>query len=37
MTIDTYGHLIPGGEAEGRDRIESYLERAEGMRGLRAV
>jgi integrase len=37
ITFDTYGHLMPGGETEARDRIDSYLERLGGTRGLRAV
>ncbi|MFL5891318.1 MAG: tyrosine-type recombinase/integrase [Solirubrobacterales bacterium] len=28
ITFDRYGHLMPGSEAEARDRLNSYLEQA---------
>lgn len=28
ITIDTYGHLMPGSEAEAADLLTAYLERA---------
>jgi integrase len=37
MTMDVYGHLMPGGIAEARERIDSYLGRQRGDRALRAV
>jgi integrase len=37
ITFDTYGHLLPGGEAEARDRLDSYLDRRDGGPHLRAV
>ncbi len=26
VTFDRYGHLMPGSEAEARDRLNAYLE-----------
>jgi integrase len=37
ITFDVYGHLMPGGEDEARERVDSYLERLDGGRVLRAV
>jgi integrase len=37
ITFDTYGHLMPGGEAEARERIDGYLDRLDGGPRLRAV
>jgi hypothetical protein len=30
--IDVYGHLMPGGEDEARERVDSYLDRLDGGR-----
>jgi len=30
ITFDTYGHLMPGGEDEARERIDGYLDRLDG-------
>lgn len=37
ITFDVYGHLMPGGESEARERIDSYLARLDGDTRLRAV
>ena len=37
ITFDVYGHLMPGGEDEARERIDGYLDRLDGGRHLRAV
>jgi integrase len=37
ITFDVYGHLMPGGEEEARERIDGYLERLDGGPRLRAV
>ena len=37
VTFDTYGHLMPGGEDEVRERVDSYLDRLDGGPRLRAV
>jgi integrase len=37
ITFDVYGHLMPGGEDEARQRIDGYLDRLEGVPSLRAV
>ena len=37
ITFDIYGHLMPGGESEARDRVDAYLERLDGGPHLRAV
>jgi integrase len=37
ITFDTYGHLLPGGEDEARDRLDGYLDRLDGGRHLRAL
>jgi integrase len=37
ITFDVYGHLMPGGEEEARERIDGYLDRLEGGPRLRAV
>jgi integrase len=37
ITFDVYGHLMPGGEDEARERVDSYLDRLDGARPLRAV
>ena len=37
ITFDQYGHLMPGGEEEARERIDGYLQRLEGGRPLRAL
>lgn len=37
ITFDVYGHLMPGGVAQARERMESYLSVQRGERGLRAV
>jgi integrase len=37
ITFDVYGHLMPGGEHEARERIDGYLDRLDGGRHLRAV
>lgn len=30
VTFDTYGHLMPGGQHEARERIDAYLSRLTG-------
>lgn len=35
--FDVYGHLMPGGEDEARERIDGYLDRLDGAPRLRAV
>jgi integrase len=30
ITFNQYGHLMPGGEEEARERIDGYLERLAG-------
>jgi integrase len=37
MTFDVYGHLMPNGGDEARERIDSYLARLDGAPALRAV
>jgi integrase len=37
ITFDVYGHLMPGGEDEARERIDGYLDRLDGGPHLRAV
>jgi integrase len=37
ITYDIYGHLMPGGEDEARERIDAYLDRVDGGLYLRAV
>jgi integrase len=37
ITFDVYGHLMPGGEDEARERVDGYLERLDGGPRLRAV
>ncbi len=37
FTFDVYGHLMPGGEDEARERIDGYLDRLDGAPHLRAV
>ena len=37
VTFDVYGHLMPGGEDEVRERVDSYLDRLDGGPHLRAV
>ncbi len=37
ITFDTDGHLMKGGEAEARERIDGYLDRLDGGTHLRAV
>ncbi len=37
FTFDVYGHLMPGGEGEARERIDGYLNRLDGAPHLRAV
>jgi integrase len=37
ITFDLYGHLMPGGEDEARERIDHYLDRLDGGPRLRAV
>ena len=32
ITFDVYGHLMPGGEEEARERIDGYLARLDGER-----
>jgi integrase len=27
VTLDTYGHLMPGDEADGAARLDAYLQR----------
>ena len=29
ITLDRYGHLMPGNEAEAADLLDAYLERAD--------
>jgi integrase len=37
MTFDVYGHLMPNGGVEARERIDSYLARLDGAPALHAV
>jgi integrase len=37
ITFDIYGHLMPGGEDEARERVDAYLDRLDGGPHLRAV
>ena len=37
ITFDVYGHLMPGGEEEARERVDGYLDRLGGGSHLRAV
>jgi hypothetical protein len=37
ITFDVYGHLMPGGEEEARERVDGYLERLDGGLHLRAL
>jgi hypothetical protein len=38
ITLDRYGHLLPGHEAEAVDRVDAYHERASGAQsGARGV
>jgi integrase len=37
ITFDVYGHLMPGGEQEARERIDGYLDRLDGGPHLHAV
>lgn len=37
ITFDVYGHLMPGGESEARERVDSYLAGFDGGSRLRAV
>ncbi len=30
ITLDRYGHLLPGNEAEARERLDAYLDHGEG-------
>ncbi len=37
ITFDRYGHLMPGGEAEGAAQLDAYLERAHTTARLAAI
>jgi integrase len=37
ISFDVYGHLMPGGESEARERVDSYLDALDGGPRLRAV
>ena len=37
ITFDVYGHLMPGGEEEARERVDAYLDHIERGPHLRAV
>ena len=37
ITLDRYGHLMPGNEAEAAGRLDRYLERETEVRTLHAV
>ena len=37
ITLDRYGHLMPGNEGEDADLLDSYLERANSKARIAAV
>jgi integrase len=37
ITLDRYGHLMPGNESEAAGLLDAYLERAAGTRSAEAA